>query len=126
MLKSDWASVPATTRAEQLAKPGGTSVTNVSQTSLTLNWSAVADAGGYRVKRTHGLIKHLDAPQHQQVAQVHRAELGHLLHPLRPSLAQSGQQQSRLGLGAQISPHQFGAAAAHTATSAAAANTVTH
>ena len=52
VLKSDWASVPATTRAEQLAKPGGTSVTNVGQNSLTLNWSEVADAGGYKVKRT--------------------------------------------------------------------------
>ena len=52
VLNSDWASVPATTRAEQLPKPGGTSVTNVGETSLTLNWSAVADAGGYKVKRT--------------------------------------------------------------------------
>ena len=52
VLKSDWASVPATTRAEQLPKPGGTSVTNVGQNSLTLNWGAVADAGGYKVKRT--------------------------------------------------------------------------
>ena len=52
VLKSGWSSILATTKAEQLPKPGGTSVTNVGQTSLTLNWSAVADAGGYKVKRT--------------------------------------------------------------------------
>ena len=52
VLESDWVSVSTTTKAEPLPKPSGTSVTNIGETSLTLNWGEVADAGGYKVKRT--------------------------------------------------------------------------
>ena len=50
---SAWRTATVTTPAQpRLPKPSGLSVTNVGQNSLTLNWSAVADAGGYKVKRT--------------------------------------------------------------------------
>ena len=50
---SAWRTTTITTPAQpRLPKPSGLSVTNVGQNSLTLNWSAVADAGGYKVKRT--------------------------------------------------------------------------
>ena len=52
VLESDWVSVSTTTKAEPLPKPGGTSVTDIGQNSMTLNWGEVADAGGYKVKRT--------------------------------------------------------------------------
>ena len=52
VLESDWASVPATTRAEQLPKPGNVRISRTRQNSLTLSWSGVADAGGYQVKRS--------------------------------------------------------------------------
>ena len=50
---SAWRTTTVTTPAQpRLPKPSGLSVTNVGQNSLTLNWSEVADAGGYKVKRT--------------------------------------------------------------------------
>ena len=50
---SAWRTATVTTPAQpRLPKPSGLSVTGVGENSLTLNWSAVADAGGYKVKRT--------------------------------------------------------------------------
>lgn len=45
-----------TTQPSQLAKPTGLNVTNITSSSATLSWDAVANANGYEIKKGNSLI----------------------------------------------------------------------